>query len=96
MSTDADDTEHSGSENRESEPPLPLLASALRTPPLPHASLLPKIQERIYQRTRGRYFRPKKAGLRDPITLALLIALVLAVIATATFMVFVPLFDSLR
>jgi|GEM_PF-2109561 len=96
MSTSADDTEHSRRESDESEPSLPLLASALRTPPQPQASLLPKIQERIYQRTRGRYFRPKKTGVRDPITLALLVALVLAVIATATFMVFVPLFESMK
>jgi hypothetical protein len=73
---------------------LAILGQALERPPGLPRSLLPKIQERIYQRTRGRYFRPKRTGMRDPILLALLLALAIAIVAVAAFVVFVPLLSS--
>lgn len=70
-----------------SSDPLQLaLRQALAEPPRKPASLLPKIQERIYERTRGRYFRKKKGAWRDRMTLLLAIALLVLILIIAGFL----------
>ena len=78
----------------ESDPLVKTLAQALAHPPPPRRPLLPQIQHRIHQRTRGRYYRPKRIALRDPITWALIVGVALALIAIAAFLVLSPLFAN--
>ncbi|HSC89443.1 MAG TPA: hypothetical protein VLC09_19305 [Polyangiaceae bacterium] len=81
-------TEHDLPEqDRPSEPPLPLLARALAQPPKPARSLLPGIQERIRERTHGRYFRRRRVDLRNPTTLLLGVVLLVLVLSAATYLV---------
>ena len=75
----------------EDEPALSLLKSALRDAPIPERSLLPKIQDRIRIRTRGRYFRSRYSRSLDPIPLLLIICLLVLLLLTAIFLVFQPL-----
>lgn len=78
-------------ESGEDEPSLSLLKSALRDAPLPERSLLPKIQDRIRMRTRGRYFRSRYSRSLDPIPLLLIVCLLVLLVLTAVFLVFQPL-----
>src|SRR5688572_3199492 len=75
----------------EDEPALSLLKNALRDAPLPERSLLPKIQDRIRMRTRGRYFRSRYSRSLDPIPLLLIVCLLVLLVLTAVFLVFQPL-----
>jgi len=75
----------------EEEPALSLLKSALRDVPHPERSLLPKIQDRIRLRTRGRYFRSRYSRSLDPIPLLLIVCLLVLLLLTAIFLVFQPL-----
>lgn len=75
----------------EDEPALSLLKSALRDAPLPERSLLPKIQDRIRIRTRGRYFRSRYSRSLDPIPLLLIVCLLVLLLLTAVFLVYQPL-----
>jgi hypothetical protein len=70
---------------------LSLLKSALRDAPHPERSLLPKIQDRIRLRTRGRYFRSRYSRSLDPISLLLIACLLVLLVLTAVFLVFQPL-----
>lgn len=90
----SDDTQEHREEEEENSPLKRLLGEALAAPPRRAGTLLPKIQERIYVRTRGRYFRPRRAHLRDPATLTLLVALALALMLLASFLVFHALTDA--
>lgn len=78
-------------EQRESDPTARLLRRALETPPPPHKSFLPSIQERIRRRTRGRYFRDRWSRSRDPIPLLMVLALIVLILAAAVFLVLQPL-----
>lgn len=91
MSEDeSEDVEHLLSRG-EDEPALSLLKSALRDAPLPERSLLPKIQDRIRIRTRGRYFRSRYSRSLDPVPLLLIVCLLVLLLLTAIFLVFQPL-----
>ena len=79
------------SPGREDEPAVSLLRSALQEAPLPDRSLLPKIQDRIRLRTRGRYFRSRYSRSLDPIPLLLIVCLLVLLVLTAVFLVFQPL-----
>ncbi len=79
----------------ESERPLDFLATALGQPPQPARSLLPKIQERINQRTKGRYYRRRRATLRDPVTLLLAVVVLVLILAAASYLVFSGLVGAL-
>jgi len=78
-------------EGSEAEPALALLKSALRDAPLPERSLLPKVQDRIRLRTRGRYFRTRYSRSLDPVPLLLIVCLLVLLLLTAVFLVFQPL-----
>jgi hypothetical protein len=84
-----------GPEDRDSSPgedqALSLLKNALQDAPLPDRSLLPKIQDRIRIRTRGRYFRSRYSRSLDPIPLLLIVCLLVLLVLTAIFLVFQPL-----
>ena len=80
-------------EDRASDAIGDLLRRSLEAPPVRPPSLLPKIQERIYQRTRGRHFRPQRK-FGDSTTLVLGIALLLLVLAATGFLVLRPLLDA--
>lgn len=80
-------------EDRASDAIGDLLRRSLEAPPARPQSLLPKIQERIYQRTRGRYFRPKRK-FGDSTTLVLGLALLLLVLAATGYLVLRPLLDA--
>lgn len=73
------------------DPALSLLKSALYKAPLPERSLLPKIQDRIRIRTRGRYFRTRYSRSLDPVPLLLIVCLLILLLLTAVFLVFQPL-----
>jgi len=73
------------------EPALSLLKSALRDAPVPERSLLPKIQDRIRIRTRGRYFRDRYSRSLDPVPLLLIVCLLVLLLLTAVFLVYQPL-----
>lgn len=79
---------------RASDPLGGLLKNALREPPKPARSLLPKIQERIRLRTRGRYFRDRWSVARDPVSMILMVALLIAILAAAVFLVMQPLVSA--
>lgn len=74
-------------EDRESGEIMGILSRALAEPPAPSGSLLPKIQDRIYQRTRGRYFRPRRGGFSSSITLSLIVALTVAVLLVGAYLI---------
>ncbi len=79
---------------RDSDPMIDQLRHALGSPPGPRRSLLPKIQDRIRVRTRGRYFRDRYSQSTDPVPLILLMALFVLVISAAVYLVFKPLVDQ--
>lgn len=79
---------------RASDPLGGLLKSVLREPPDPGRSFLPKIQERIRVRTRGRYFRDRWSVARDPVSLLLMAALLILIVAAAVFLVMQPLVSA--
>lgn len=89
--TQADDGPES---ERASDPLGGLLKSALAEPPDPGRSFLPKIQERIRLRTRGRYYRDRWSVARDPVSLILMVALLILILAAAVFLVMQPLVSS--
>ena len=78
-------------EVRDSDPMLNLLRGALDEPPLIAHSLLPRVQDRIRRRTRGRYFKNRYSRSPDPVPLILIMALLLLMIAAALFLVIQPL-----
>lgn len=79
---------------RASDPLGGLLGRALAEAPDPGRSFLPKIQERIRARTRGRYFRDRWSVARDPVSLILMVALLILILATAVFLVLQPLVSA--
>lgn len=79
---------------RASDPLGGLLKNALGAPPDPGRSFLPKIQERIRVRTRGRYFRDRWSVARDPVSLLLMVALLILILAAAVFLVMQPLMSA--
>lgn len=83
-------------EDRNSDPLGGLLKSALAEPPARKKSLLPKIQERIRIRTRGRYYRDRWSTARDPVSLILMVALLILILAAAVFLVMQPLVGAPR
>lgn len=88
------DIEDEPQSERESDPLGGLLKSALRDPPDPGRSFLPKIQERIRARTRGRFYRDRWSALRDPVSLILMAALLILILAAAVFLVLQPLVSA--
>jgi hypothetical protein len=72
---------------RNSDPLGGLLGRALSDVPVPQGSLLPGIQHRIRVRTKGRYFRDRWNVVRNPVTLLLMTALLVLVLAAAIFLV---------
>lgn len=78
-------------EASERDPSLLLLKSALGEAPRPPRSLLPKIQDRIHLRTRGRYFKTRYSRSLDPIPLLLVAALLVLLLAAAVYLVLQPL-----
>jgi hypothetical protein len=86
--------EESPTSDRASDPLGGLLKNALREPPEPGRSFLPKIQERIRMRTRGRYFRDRWSVARDPVSLLLMVALLILILAAAVFLVMQPLMSA--
>lgn len=88
------EVEEEPASERRSDPLGGLLKSALRDPPDPGGSLLPKIQERIRVRTRGRFYRDRWSALPDPVSLILMTALLILILAVAVFLVLQPLVSA--
>lgn len=86
--------EEASSDDRSSDPLGGLLRSALAEPPSPGRSFLPKIQERIRVRTRGRFYRDRWSVVRDPVSLILMAALLVLIILAAVFLVMQPLVSA--
>ena len=86
-----DSTPDDRDSSHDDDPSLSLLRNALRDAPHPERSLLPKIQDRIRLRTRGRYFRTRYSRSLDPISLMLIVCLLVLLVLTAVFLVFQPL-----
>src|SRR5690606_33869326 len=82
------------SSDRPSDPIAQMLRGALDKAPTPEHSLLPKIQKRIRIITRGRYYRDRWSATRDPVSLLLMIALLILILAAALFLVMQPLVDA--
>jgi hypothetical protein len=82
------------SERLASDPITGLLQKALDDAPLPKRSLLPKIQQRIHITTRGRYYRDRFSQLQSPVSLLLMAALLIAILAAAVFLVLQPLMEA--
>lgn len=79
---------------RPSDPIAGLLKRALNDAPTPERSLLPKIQQRIRFTTRGRYYRDRWSTLSNPVSLLLMMALLILILAAAIFLVLQPLIDA--
>ncbi len=90
------EVEEAPSSDRPSDPLGGLLKSALAEPPPPRRSFLPKIQERIRIRTRGRFYRDRWSTARDPVSLLLMVALLVLIILAAVFLVMQPLVSAPR
>lgn len=78
-------------QERDSDPMTRLLRGALAEPPALTKSFLPSIQERIRQRTRGRYFRDRWSRTRNPISLVLIATLIILIMTAAVYLVLQPL-----
>ena len=68
-----------------------LLERSLQSTPAPGPSLLPGIQKRIRQQTRGRFYRDRWSEGKRPIPLLLMAALLILMIIMAIFIVWQPL-----
>ncbi len=80
--------------DRLSDPLGGLLRSALAEPPRPKRSFLPKIQERIRVRTRGRFYRDRWSVAQNPVSLILMAALLVLILLAAVFLVMQPLVSA--
>ena len=84
-------THGSKSENSEDELLTELLVKSLANPPAPGPSMLPSIQKRIRQQTRGKFYRDRWSEGKRPIPLLLMAALLILMVIMAIFMVWQPL-----
>ncbi|GEM_PF-2211760 len=87
-------TDKQSPSNGEMDPVLDLLRQALNAPPKPKHDFLPRVQQKIRLRTKGRYFRDRWSTSRNPASLIFLCTLLLLILCAALFLVIQPLVDA--
>ncbi len=80
--------------DRPSDPITVLLRDALKETPRPKRSLLPGVQQRIRIQTKGRYYRDRFSRSENPVSFLLMAILLVLILATALFLVVMPLVDA--
>lgn len=91
MTTDAEDSQLAGSDalgQDERDSTVDLLRRALGTPPMQKRSVLPEVQKRIYQQSRGRYFGRRRF---DSMPLLLGTAILILLLGAVIYAVLLPL-----
>ena len=81
-------------EDRPSDPGLDLLRSALAEPPQLKKSVLSAVQHRIFEQTRGRYYKQRQSLLKDPTLMLLAGAVLILILTAAGYLVLVPLMNA--